>query len=69
MFFGTLNYGESPPCYLFLLFRTFYASIFYYKIDSLEKYRLATDIATSFTCPNITQENLVFIVFLWPRTP
>ena len=37
-------------CYLFLLFRTFYASIFYFKFDSLEKYSLATDIATSFTC-------------------
>ena len=49
MFFGTWNYGESP-CYLFLLFGTFYASIFHYKIDSLEEYSLATDIATSFTC-------------------
>ena len=50
MFFGTLNYGEPPLCYLFLLFRTFYASIFHYKIDSQEEYFLATDIATSFTC-------------------
>ena len=38
-----------PPCYLFLLFRTFYASIFHFKIDSLEEYSLATDIAMSFT--------------------
>ena len=39
-----------PLYYLFLLFKTFYASIFHYKIDSLEEYYLATDIATSFTC-------------------
>ena len=37
-------------CYLFLLFRTFYASIFHYKIDSLKEYSLAMDIAMSFTC-------------------
>ena len=41
---------ENSLCYLFLLFRTFYASIFYYKIDSIEEYSLATDIATSFIC-------------------
>ena len=69
MFFGTLNYGESP-CYLFLLFKT-YSFIFYYKIDSLEKYSLATDITTSLLVlsPNITQDNLVFIFFLLSRTP
>ena len=39
-----------PLCYLFLLFRTFYASIFHYKIDNLEEYSLAMNIATSFTC-------------------
>ena len=39
-----------PLCYLFSLFRTFYASIFHYKIDSLEEYSLATEITTSFTC-------------------
>ena len=33
-----------------MLFRTFYASIFHYKIGSIEEYSLATDIATSFTC-------------------
>ena len=49
MFFGSLNYGEFP-CYLFLLFRTFYASTFHYEIDSLEEHSLATDIAVSFTC-------------------
>ena len=32
-----------------MLFRTFYASFFHYKFDSLEVYSLATDIATSFT--------------------
>ena len=37
------------PRYLHL-FRTFYASIFHYKIDSPEEYSLATDIVTSFTC-------------------
>ena len=47
MFFGTLKNGK---CYLFLLLRTFYASIFHLKIDSLEEHALATDIATSFTC-------------------
>ena len=35
-----------PLWFLFLLFRTFYASSFCYKIE----YSLATDIATSFTC-------------------
>ena len=39
-----------PPCYLFLLFRSFYASIFHYKFGSLEEYSLVTNIATSFTC-------------------
>ena len=55
---------------IFLLFRTFYASIFHYKIDSLEEYSLATDIATNFTCfkPQYYKENLVFIFFLWSRT-
>ena len=33
-----------------LLLRTFYGSIFHYKIDILEESSLATDIATSFTC-------------------
>ena len=33
-----------------MLFRTFYTSNFHYKIDSLEEYSLATDIATGFTC-------------------
>ena len=45
MILGTLNYGESPYviyfCYVEL-------SIFHYKIDSLEEYSLATDIAMSF---------------------
>ena len=72
MFFGALNYGEPPLCYLFLLFRTFYDSVFHYKIDSLEEHSLATDIATSFTCfktQYVIQENLVVIFFLWLRTP
>ena len=46
-FFGTLTYGEFP-CYLFLLFRTFYAWLFMF--DSLEEYSLATDKTTNFTC-------------------
>ena len=41
---------ENPPMLFILLFRAFYASIFYGKIDSLEEYSLAMDIATSFTC-------------------
>ena len=36
--------------HLFLLFRTCYASIFLFEIDSLVDYSLATDIETSFTC-------------------
>ena len=50
-------------CYLFLLFRTSYASIFHFKIESLEEYFLATDIARFLPVlrPNITQENLVFL--------
>ena len=47
VFLVYLNYGESP-CYLFLLFRTFYAWLFMF--DSLEEYSLATDKKTSFTC-------------------
>ena len=39
-----------PLCYLFLLFRTFYASIYHYEIDSVEEYSLATDIVMGFTC-------------------
>ena len=58
-------------CYLFLLFRTFYVSIFHYKIDSLEEYSLATGKAMSFTYfkpQYITQENLVFN-FLYGQGP
>ena len=35
-------------CYLFFLFRTFYAWLFIF--DSLEEYSLATNKTTSFTC-------------------
>ena len=68
MFFGTLKNGK---CYLFLLLRTFYASIFHLKIDSLEEYSLVTDIRTSFNCfkPQYYTENQVFVFFLWSRTP
>ena len=38
---------ENPL--IFLLFRTFYTSIFHYKIDGLEEYSSATDIAMSIT--------------------
>ena len=71
MFFGTLNYGEPPLCYLFLLFRTFYASIFHYKIDSLEEYSLATDIATSFTCfkPQYYTRKSSFYLFSMVENP
>ena len=41
---------ENPPSYLFLLFKTVNAPIFHYKIDILEEYSLATNIATSYTC-------------------
>ena len=65
MFSGTLNYGESPLCYLFLLFRTFYASIFHYKIDSLEEYSLAASIATIFTCFKPQYYTRTFSIYLF----
>ena len=70
MFFGTLNYGESPYV-IFLLFRTFYASIFHYKIDGLEEYSLATDIATSFTCfkPQYYTRKSSFYLFSMVENP
>ena len=46
MFFGKV--WRIPQCCLYL-FRTFYTSIFHSKIDSLEEYPLATDIASTFT--------------------
>ena len=47
-------------------FLCFYASIFHSKIDSLEEYSLATDLATSSTClsPNITQK-FSFLAFFY----
>ena len=54
-----------------MLFRTFYVSIFHYKIDSPEEYSLATGKAMSFTYfkpQYITQENLVFN-FLYCQEP
>ena len=55
MFSGTSNYGESPYviyfCFFFFfplfLFRTNYASIFHYKIDSLEEYTLTLEVPIS----------------------
>ena len=69
MFFGTLNYGESPYVIYFCCLKLIL--LFFITKLSLEKYSLATDIATSLPVlsPNITQENLVFIFFLWSRTP
>ena len=49
-FFWYFKLCTISLCYLFLFNRTFYASIFYYKIDSLEEYYVATDITTSITC-------------------
>ena len=65
------KWQEIFLCYLFLLFRTFYVSIFHYKIDSLEEYSLATGKAMSFNFfkpQYITQENLVFN-FLYCQEP
>ena len=61
---------ENLPCYLFL-FRTFYASIFHHKIDSLEEYSLAMDIATSFACfkPQYYTRKSSFYLILWSKTP
>ena len=50
MFFGTLNYGESPYVICFCCLELSVCLFFHYKIDSLEKYSGATDITTSFTC-------------------
>ena len=61
-----------PPCYLFLLLRTFYVSIFNYKIDILEDYSLATtDIATSFTCfkPQYYTRKSSFYLFSMVENP
>ena len=60
-----------PLCYLFLLLRTFYVSIFHYKIDSLEEYSLATDIATSFTCfkPQYYTRKSSFYLFSMVENP
>ena len=70
MFFGTLNY-ENPPMLFILLLRTFYVSIFHYKIDSLEEYFLATDIATSFTCfkPQYYTRKSSFYLFSMVENP
>ena len=69
-FFVTLKYGESP-CYLFLLFRSFYASIFNYKMNSREEHFLATDIATSFTCfkPQCYKRKSSFYLFSMVENP
>ena len=71
IFFDTLNYGWIHLCYLFLLFRTFYVSIFHYEIDSLEEYSLATDIATSFTClkPQYYTRKSSFYIFSMVENP
>ena len=69
MFYGTLNYGKSP--YVILLFETFYASIFHYKIDSLEEYFLAMDIAWIFTCfkPQYYTRKSSFYIFPMVENP
>lgn len=48
-FFRYFKVWRILLCYLFLSFRTTYASIFRFKIESLEEYYLAMDIVTSFT--------------------
>ena len=62
---------ENPLYYLFLLFRTFYASIFHFKIDSLEEYSLATDIKTSFNCfePQYYTRKSSFYLFSMVENP
>ena len=57
--------------FIFLLFRTFYASVFHYKIDSLEEYSLATDIATNFTCfkPQYYTRKSSFYLFSLVESP
>ena len=69
--FLVLKLWRIPLCYLFLFFRTFYASIFHYKIDSLEEYSLATDIATSFTCfkPQYYTRKSSFYLFSMVENP
>ena len=56
---------ENPPM-LFI-----FASIFHYKIDNIEQYSLATDIATSFACfksQNYTRKSSFFLFLLWSGT-
>ena len=71
IFFWYFKLWRIPLCYLFLLFRTFYASLFHYKIDSLEEYSLATDIATSFTCfkPQYYTRKSSFYLFSMVENP
>ena len=54
-----------------MLFRTFYASIFHYKIDSLEEYFLAMDIAWIFTCfkPQYYTRKSSFYIFPMVENP
>ena len=60
-----------PLCYLFLLFRTFYASIYHYAIDSVEEYSLATDIVMGFTCfkPQYYTRKSSFYLFSMVENP
>ena len=53
------------------MFRTFYASIFHYKIDSLEEYFLAMDIAWIFTCfkPQYYTRKSSFYIFPMVENP
>ena len=69
--FWYLKRWRIPLRYLFLLLRTFYASIFHYKIDSLEEYSLATDITTSFTCfkPQYYTSKSSFYLFSMVKNP
>ena len=54
-----------------MLFRAFYASILHYKIDSLEEYFLAMDIAWIFTCfkPQYYTKKSSFYIFPMVKNP
>ena len=68
MVFGTLNYGQCPYVIYFCCLELFMLLCFY-KIDSLEEYSLIFQRALPVLSRNITKENLVFISFLWSRSP
>ena len=71
MFIGPFKVWRIPLSYVFLLFRPLDVSNFYFKIDSSEKYSLATDIARNFTCfkTKYYTRKSIFLSFSYGRVP